>query len=378
GITFSFDGAPTAPWEEEIRMAVLSVATTPVEIVEVISVEVATQGEIEAEITTDGGTLQLVAAVTPENATNQDVVWSVESGNEFASVDENGLVTALANGTATIRVTSDEDDTIFDEIEIVISNQPVSTSTFIPLVLTGFNADVIAEGTGGNANDKSTHSVDAFYVFYSTDFVPLNPHSSASSAAAYGGGFAPSGLVTSENVDGLHFQLADYTSDNALILRNSVTNQGTLTLGTPQKAEKIYLAAVRGEGGSGTGDNHNVTATINFSDNTSEEVVFQATAWWHDSNPPANRVYTGTAEVSRNSSTTGWAPRNEFRGITQAHLFYNELSLSPSNYNKDIVSISFDKVTTSNNSHTTAILGITVYGTPSESIPVTAIEVTAE
>lgn len=91
-----------------------------------LSVTVTTQDNIPAEITTENGTLQLVATITPSEA-NQEVTWSVEEGTEFVSVDENGLVTAIANGTATVRATSVEDETKYGEIEVVvnISEEPV-------------------------------------------------------------------------------------------------------------------------------------------------------------------------------------------------------------------------------------------------------------
>ena len=53
-----------------------------------------------AEINT-GGTLQLTATVLPSNATNKVVTWS-SSNPTIASVDDNGLVTALAAGFVTI------------------------------------------------------------------------------------------------------------------------------------------------------------------------------------------------------------------------------------------------------------------------------------
>lgn len=87
---------------------------------EVEGVTISTQNDIPAEITTANGTLQLVATVYPSEA-NQNVIWSIVSGAEFASVNQNGLVTAITNGTATIRATSTEDDTILDEIDVTIN-----------------------------------------------------------------------------------------------------------------------------------------------------------------------------------------------------------------------------------------------------------------
>ncbi|OAA84561.1 Ig-like domain-containing protein [Clostridium ljungdahlii] len=56
---------------------------------------------------TEGDTLQLTAAVAPDNATNKKVDWS-SSDKTVASVDENGKVTAVKEGTATITAVSED------------------------------------------------------------------------------------------------------------------------------------------------------------------------------------------------------------------------------------------------------------------------------
>ena len=50
-------------------------------------------------------TLTLTATVAPDNATNQAVTWT-SSNSTVATVDQNGVVTAVAPGTATITVTT--------------------------------------------------------------------------------------------------------------------------------------------------------------------------------------------------------------------------------------------------------------------------------
>ena len=52
-----------------------------------------------------GGTQQLTATVLPSNATNQTVTWE-SNDNSIATVDNDGLVTAVAEGSATITVTT--------------------------------------------------------------------------------------------------------------------------------------------------------------------------------------------------------------------------------------------------------------------------------
>ena len=54
-----------------------------------------------------GGTETLTAMVEPANATNKAVTWSSDNIS-VATVDANGLVTAVAEGTATITVTTED------------------------------------------------------------------------------------------------------------------------------------------------------------------------------------------------------------------------------------------------------------------------------
>ena len=52
-----------------------------------------------------GNTITLVATINPSNATNKGVTWS-SSNSSVAKVDQNGKVTAVGKGTATITVTT--------------------------------------------------------------------------------------------------------------------------------------------------------------------------------------------------------------------------------------------------------------------------------
>lgn len=55
----------------------------------------------------EGDEVTLVATISPGTATNQDVVWS-SNAEAFATVDQDGKVTAIAAGEATITVTTDD------------------------------------------------------------------------------------------------------------------------------------------------------------------------------------------------------------------------------------------------------------------------------
>lgn len=68
-----------------------------------------------------GDTVQLTATVSPATATNKAVTWT-SSASDVASVDEDGLVTALATGSATITATT-TDGAKTDTCAITVSGE---------------------------------------------------------------------------------------------------------------------------------------------------------------------------------------------------------------------------------------------------------------
>lgn len=62
------------------------------------------QTEITVEV---GKTVTLTADVTPAEATNKKVVWSVDD-DDYATVDQNGVVTGIATGFATVTATTED------------------------------------------------------------------------------------------------------------------------------------------------------------------------------------------------------------------------------------------------------------------------------
>lgn len=93
------------------------------------SVVVTTLNNVPAQITTIGGTLQLQATVNPAG-TSQEVTWSVTSGANFVTVDENGVVTAVANGTAAVRATSVENPAAFGSRQVVVNAVTAGVNNF--------------------------------------------------------------------------------------------------------------------------------------------------------------------------------------------------------------------------------------------------------
>ncbi len=147
-------------------------------VINIDSLEVTTQNNVAAEITTQGGTLQLVPVITPADATNQNVIWSITSGSEFASVDANGLVTAIANGTVTVRATSVANGELYGEIEITV-NYVIAVQDIIVATEGGVPAEIaemsgtlqlVATITPANANNHNvTWSIISGNAFAAID-----------------------------------------------------------------------------------------------------------------------------------------------------------------------------------------------------------------
>lgn len=93
-----------------------------------------------AKLTNKGETVQLTATVTPENAADKSVTWA-SSNTNVATVDANGKVTAVANGTCTITVTTTD-------------GEKTATST---ITVTIPSDDTGNTGDAGNTNDKKNN-----------------------------------------------------------------------------------------------------------------------------------------------------------------------------------------------------------------------------
>ncbi len=220
----------------------------------------------------------------------------------------------------------------------LLANFAANAQTYLPVTVTGFNADIVANGTG-HSNLSSTFSVDApgdNYCFVAQGFINSTGQTPVS--------FLPAnGIINSAATAGLPFQLAPYSGNNSLRVVGGTS--GTLTLNTPQSASQVCVLAT-------TGYPSTTTVTVNFTDATSQVFAGQSLPNWFGGSGFAikgiSRVSRGT-DIIENSSEN---PR----------IYQFLLTLSAANTAKIIQSVTFANTTANSYLHAMAI---TILTTPS-------------
>jgi uncharacterized protein YjdB len=82
-------------------------------------------------ITTDNGTIQLSAAISPYNATDKTVIWSIINDTGQATINSTGRVTAIDNGNVTAWATAHDGSGVYGTMLITITNQIVPVTGII-------------------------------------------------------------------------------------------------------------------------------------------------------------------------------------------------------------------------------------------------------
>ncbi|MDW7731658.1 MAG: Ig-like domain-containing protein [Methanolobus sp.] len=81
---------------------------------------ISVEGEGNVASVVNGQTLQLNAVVTPSDATDSSIIWSVINGTGEATIDQTGLLTAIEAGNVTVTATANDTSGVFGTLEIVI------------------------------------------------------------------------------------------------------------------------------------------------------------------------------------------------------------------------------------------------------------------
>lgn len=199
-----------------------------------------------------------------------------------------------------------------------------SKAQFAPIAMGGFNHDVVAE-SGNSSLTNTTVAMDGVpasnNVMYTLGFASAN---------AFGGGGLPDNGVIADAAG--TYQMASYTSNNALIVPRS--QNGDLTLNTPASFSKIRLLCLSTEGSA------LVNLKLFFTDGTTTNALNNATIsdWFNTS---ANTVLSGFGRCVRATPATSASayPSNP-------KMFYLEVSLSCADAQKSLEKINVANVTT--------------------------------
>ena len=97
-----------------------------------------------------GKTVTLTATIAPENATNKNVTWESDD-EDVATVNEDGVVTGVAEGTANITVTTVDGNKTATCVVTVVAAAPVETAAAPTLKLHDKGTNLIAD------EDDETH-----------------------------------------------------------------------------------------------------------------------------------------------------------------------------------------------------------------------------
>jgi gliding motility-associated-like protein len=227
--------------------------------------------------------------------------------------------------------------------------------TYVPAAVTGYTADVIAEGTGTVAS-KTTNTIDrgnatVKWCFANTTYV--NPTGQTPVRALPVSGLLPSAVTTTP---GLTFQLASATGNNSL--RIDGAGSGVLTLVTPAPATEVVVLGTEGNGSSAA-----KTFTVTFTDGSTQVFTNQAVPDWFGGANPAYIVGSRVSYIDNSIDNATTDPR----------LYQVRLTLSANNLGKLVRSVTTAKTSTD---PVLNIMGITL-GASCQGVPNAGVAVAA-
>ena len=193
-------------------------------------------------------TRTLTPTFTPANATNKNVSW--ESSNEdIATVDDEGVVTGVALGSATITVTT-EDGGFKAECEVTVTDGSIDLAKTGTISFTTFNSDALGSNGYKTQDCYLTASNSKIYIWNET-----NGYYNNSGWQIKDGGNVTSPIIKSAH--GFTVTVAHSNGENVSI--SDGTNNGTNSLTTTKTSTTLTLS---GSGGYTVISGITITPTI--------------------------------------------------------------------------------------------------------------------
>ncbi len=139
---------------------------------------------------------------------------------------------------------------------------------YVPVPVTGFNQDVVANGVGPAAGSTTSDVDGVNYAFVAPDY---RRDATGPAPTRY---LPANGIVNSAATSGLTYQLGGYSDSNALRLPTAGIAD-SLVFVTPRSAGEVFILATSGSGVSV------IRCVVNFMDNTSQAFDSVGIADWY-------------------------------------------------------------------------------------------------
>lgn len=189
-------------------------------------------------------------------------------------------------------------------------------------ILSGYNADVIANGVGPSLLSTTSAMDNANFAFMSVDFQALAGDTPPDYA------LPASRAINSPTMPGLTYFLNDYAADNSLRLQEQF-DSGTFTFNNTTSLTRLFVLASTGSGNATLG------GTIHFSDNTTQEIASGVIPdWFYSEALPV--VISGFGRVNRETDVIE-------NPIENPRLYQFQIDILPANQLKVVTSIDFNK-----------------------------------
>ena len=279
-----------------------------------------------ADSVQEGKTIQFTAEVLPTNATNRTVTWSITAGNNFATIDRTGLLTATAQGSVTVQasaggVTDTKTITVTARpagdirvtgVSLDKTSAPLSVGGSVTLIPTVSPASATDRTVSWRSSDDTVATVDANGVVRA-----IKAGTATITVTTSDGGFkATCGVTVSGGAvtppePGEQFTVT-FISDGQVV-EEMLVNSGNC-VAAPITTKDGYYFKGWYENQSGTGSPFNAAtpvtsnktyyatweqrdARITYSQAAKEKAAFE----WQDSNPGGAKVeykLTGTSNYT--------------------------------------------------------------------------------
>ncbi|MCC3160590.1 gliding motility-associated C-terminal domain-containing protein [Hymenobacter sp. 15J16-1T3B] len=212
-------------------------------------------------------------------------------------------------------------------ISMLTAGGALAQVSYVPAAVTGYTADVIANGAGPVAG-STTNTVDrgnstVRWCFADSSFV--NPAGQRPTRA-----LPVSGFFRSRTTPGLTYQMGPSTGNNSLRIDGAAS--GTLTLTNPQPCSEVMVLATEGNGSTAP-----KTFIVNFTDGTSQVFLNVVVPdWFGNGATPALIV---GSRVNRPDNTIDNQPNDPT-------IYEVRLPLAVANYSKSVQSVFVSKTST--------------------------------